>query len=165
MDDGAASDVGSEVETAVVAAPVRTEVTTTVTGAELCPEAVGDCVTTEVTSSVVGSAEDAVFVMKMVLGEFCAAVEVVSERTFDDTDDAIEEVTEASAAEEEEEVSETWLEVLDEVVEVTMSLVVSIMVHRWSPPSWTAGRIPTGRVRHAGGQAVAREMLLSGREE
>jgi len=68
---------------------------------------------------VVGAAAVAVFVMKMVLGELAGALVVVSERICDDTEDAIEEVAAASAEEELSEVSETWLEVLDEVVEVT----------------------------------------------
>lgn len=64
--------------------------------------------TTEVMSCVVGSAADAVFVMKIVLGELAGAlVVVVSERICDDTDDAIEEVIDASAADELSEVSET----------------------------------------------------------
>lgn len=123
--EAAAVDVGSEFEVGAAADPLRTDVTTTVTGPELCPRDVGDCVTTDVISSVVGAADDAVLVMKMVLGELCGAVEVVSDSTSEDTEEAIdEEIEDSSAAAEVDVVSETWLEVLDWLVEVTAKVAL-----------------------------------------
>lgn len=94
--------------------------TTIVTGGAADPPFVGDAVTTDVKISVVGAAEDAVFVMITVLGAACE----VCDRISDDTDDAMEEETDAGTVE--DSVSETCEEVDDCVVDVTVESIGSV---------------------------------------